>query len=94
MNEVVAAFVGPVETFPTLVSIGHFSPSPIISPEALAVVSVLVSVLGHLDRLLGGLYAASRLRRLVELYPNYRNEYKTVVVVVLYGFVLASTVIK
>ena len=41
MDELVAAFVGLVETLPTLVSIGHFSPSPIISLEALAVVTVL-----------------------------------------------------
>ena len=65
----------------TLVSIGHFSPIPIqLDLEVLAVVSVLDSIRGHLDKLLGGC-AASELQRLEEFSPNYENVYRTVVAV-------------
>ena len=65
----------------TQVSIGLFSPNPIqLDLEALAVLRVLDSIRGHLDKMVRG-YAASELQKLEEFYPNYRNVYRTIAVV-------------
>lgn len=76
-----SSFAVLVPKLSTQVSIDHPSPIPIqLDLEALAVVSVLDSIHGHLDKMLGG-YAASELQRLEEFYPNYENAYRTIVVV-------------
>ena len=76
-----SSFAGLVATLSTQGSIDHSSPIPIqLDLEALAVLSVLDSIHGHLDKMLGG-YAASELQRSEGFYPNYENAYRTIVVV-------------